>query len=1124
MKYKKHHVTQQGKSDCGLASVSVILKKFNIEHSYSFLKDLHYTNDEYSIKDIVLLFKKVNINCRTFKHVGEDLLSSINEIETPCIALVSNQERNHYIVIHEVHNKTLLISDPNEKKQTKINFNKFKELSTGIFILPIIDGLNLNDSEKTKYKSNFNISEMFKQLFIENKKEFITIILLSIVFILINAMNSYFFKLIIDYFIPKKALNELNIFLITFILINLLFTSFGYLRSQIIVKMSNKIDLKIASDFFGHLIKIRPDFHSKRSSGELISRFDDSIHIRETLNKTAIGNVLDVSISLIAGSLLFFLNKKIFVFTLIACISFMIISLLFYPLIEKRVKLFLESKARVNSFMVQFLSNMESIFSFNKSSYFINNVTNRITDEQDALIKLRTIENQSGAIKSLLLNIFFLLIIFNGSYEIIKGNLTIGELVLYVTLLNFVISSVNNLVDFQIDFQEAMVAVKRFADILEYPLSTNGKFLFEKLQNIKISKLKFGYNLGTITIELPDLNIKKGEKIALIGKSGSGKSTITKIIAKLIDCDDNQVFINGVDINKHSTKNLREKITYVGSQPLMFDGTLFENICMGFTADEMEIKKAVRITKLEDLIHSLSAGIYTRVYEDGGNLSSGQKQRINLARALIQKPELLILDETLSNVDQETVNSIMEELYKSDLTIIYISHKELQHDRFDQVINIDSLNNYREIPTPKNTIHQKETFMSFQNYKLELESKFESSNFYKDISLIVDQEVLFELISNQSEDLEEFILRYEKEEEPKLTCGILTLNEEKNIRRVLDSVVGEFDQIIVLDTGSTDKTLNIINQEYNNIELHSRNWKYDFSFHRNEIIELSHNDWIYFIDADNVFLKENKSKLKRIAKLVNFLKVDVVLSPVIYEYDRTLTTDNRRFFSSSTGIRFNGVVHEEPLLPNGKIPVSLNMKVEITHDGYTPEELEQKKKKERNYLLETRMIEQEPNNPKWYYYLARSLYHLSPKENAQKCLHYLEKGFTLYEISDNKSYYLQNLLLQISINMDMANINRAKILIPILEQYNEQLVDVHFYKTLVLFNETRMEIANFLYKSFQSIKINETYFSLIDPRFNHIYSLFRQIANSLELNELQDLFSNEVVESNEHQDIPVPQK
>jgi SunS family peptide S-glycosyltransferase len=373
-----------------------------------------------------------------------------------------------------------------------------------------------------------------------------------------------------------------------------------------------------------------------------------------------------------------------------------------------------------------------------------------------------------------------------------------------------------------------------------------------------------------------------------------------------------------------------------------------------------------------------------------------------------------------------------------------------------------------------------------------VEQELASSKFSEDLKLIKNTFG----IENIEVEIEEFRLnkiveQYEKELEPTVTCGILTYNEERSILRCIKSIENEFDEVIVLDSFSEDRTLEIIQRNFSDVKIKQSKWQDDFSFSRNKILDMVSSEFVFFMDADNYFHPSNKNKVKKIAKLVKYLNIVCVISPVIIEYNGHIYTDNRKMFSKDLNISFRGKVHEEPLFENGDVPINITADIVIHHDGYNPNLVDQEAKNTRNSLLSKKMIEKEPLNPKWHYFYAREL--SIKKQNIDEALLHLKMAIKIYENPRNNylRYQEETLILICKILFNKGDFSQLNNYINKLETLNKNCIDIDYFRGLILFTDIRNRTKSIINSFKSSEKLNK--YSYINSNNEHINLLMGQL-------------------------------
>jgi SunS family peptide S-glycosyltransferase len=405
---------------------------------------------------------------------------------------------------------------------------------------------------------------------------------------------------------------------------------------------------------------------------------------------------------------------------------------------------------------------------------------------------------------------------------------------------------------------------------------------------------------------------------------------------------------------------------------------------------------------------------------------------------------------------------------------------------------------------------------------MELKQHYPQSSLYSDLGLILNVESCKHIELPYVNDLKSLVANYEKADVPDICCGIMTYNEERCIYRCLNSIVGEFDEIILLDSFSTDNTVKIVKENFPEVKIFFEPWINDFSHHRNQIIKHASTQWVYFIDADNWYDTENKGKAKRIAKLIEFLNIKCLISPLIHEHNGNIQIDNRKMFPLKYDIKFYGKVHEEPLFPDYTVPLNIDVNIKVHHDGYDATIVDQRKKIERNLNLIKEMIEQEPQNPKWFYFYGRELYEY--KEDIQVVKNILLKAVTLYKSSSYKRYYFETILLFCDVLLQTGDFKMLYEHIMLLEKEFPECIDTDYFKASMIFVDIRNKTKNLIDSLEKSIGNSQKY-SVMNPKLDHIRYLIsnmylflldidsvKRTYNQIESDDFKNAFKNNVDE------------
>lgn len=306
-------------------------------------------------------------------------------------------------------------------------------------------------------------------------------------------------------------------------------------------------------------------------------------------------------------------------------------------------------------------------------------------------------DNLRGSLTVLIGSVGVNIILWVGAYSIIQGKMTVGQLLVFNSLLAYFVDPVKNLINLQPMLQTAIVASDRLGEILDLEVEKSDnehKKIEPKNLNgdIDIKNLNFKY--GTRAMVLKDINmsIKQGEKVAFIGESGSGKSTLVKLLMNFYQAESGEILINSNNIQDIQINALRSRIAYVPQETFLFSGSIQENLEMG--TDNVGLEKIIdasKMAKAHDFINDLPLRYNTRLEENGSNLSGGQRQRLSITRAILKKPDILILDEATSSLDSITEKAIERTIndLSSGITSIIIAHRLSTIMRCDRIYVLD---------------------------------------------------------------------------------------------------------------------------------------------------------------------------------------------------------------------------------------------------------------------------------------------------------------------------------------------------------------------------------------------------------------------------------------------------
>ncbi|RUT07762.1 hypothetical protein DSM106972_020220 [Dulcicalothrix desertica PCC 7102] len=520
---------------------------------------------------------------------------------------------------------------------------------------------------------------------IKKHKVVLTEVFIASLFVqLLGLGNPLVTQVIIDKVIIQNGANTLNVLGFVLIAMAVIEGIITWLRTNLFADTTNRIDLSLGSEVIDHLLRLPLRYFEKRPVGEISSRINELENIRSFLTGTALTVVLDAIFSVIYIAVMIFYSWLLTIVALATVPLFAILTFIFAPIVRSQTRTKAEKNAETQSYLVEVISGIQTVkaqnIELNSRWQWQQRYGRYISASFDNVLT----SNTASSLSNFLNKLSNLLLLWVGAYLVLKGEMTLGELIAFRIIAGYVTSPLLRLIQLWQNFQETALSLERLADILDTPQESEiaGKSNIPmpvikgqvRYENVTFSFAKSpNPQLNNISVEIP-----AGAFIGVVGQSGAGKSTLTKLIPRLYELDAGRILIDGYDIGKVELYSLRQQIGMVLQDTLLFDTTVQENIALTMPdATPEEIVDAAKIACAHDFIMSLPNGYNTRVGERGAALSGGQRQRIAIARTVLQNPPLLILDEATSALDYATERQVCLNLQIAfkGRTVLFITHR-----------------------------------------------------------------------------------------------------------------------------------------------------------------------------------------------------------------------------------------------------------------------------------------------------------------------------------------------------------------------------------------------------------------------------------------------------------------
>lgn len=685
--YKRTFVPQIDARDCGVAALASIAKFYGSDYSLAHLRELAKTNKEGTTAlGIVKVAKEMSFETRAIQ--ADMSLFEMEDIPYPFIVHVNKEGKlQHYYVVYKNIKDHLIIGDPDPNvKVIKMTKERFTSEWTGvaIFLAPA--------PSYKPHKDKKNGLMSFLPLIFRQRSLIFYIVLASLLVTLINIGGSYYLQGILDEYIPNQMKSTLGIISIGLIITYILQQMMSFSRDYLLTILSQRLSIDVILSYIRHIFELPMSFFATRRTGEVISRFTDANSIIDALASTILSLFLDVSILIIIGSVLLVQNTNLFLISLISVPIYIIIIFAFMKPFEKMNNDVMQSNSMVSSAIIEDINGVETIKSLTSEETRYQKIDSEFVDYLDKSFKLSKYSILQSSLKQgaqLILNI---VILWFGAQIVMTGKISIGQLITFNTLLSYFTNPLENIINLQTKLQSAKVANNRLNEVYlvesEFKNTqtlTDSQFL---AGDICFEDISYKYGFGRDTLNNINLTIKQGDKVSIVGISGSGKTTLAKMIVNFFEPYKGRITINNNDLKMIDKKVLRQHINYLPQQAYIFSGSILENLTLG--ANQMisqeDIIKACEIAEIRQDIEQMPMGYQTEL-SDGAGLSGGQKQRIALARALLTKAPVLILDEATSGLDVLTEKKVIENLMAmTDKTIIFVAHRLSISERTNLVI------------------------------------------------------------------------------------------------------------------------------------------------------------------------------------------------------------------------------------------------------------------------------------------------------------------------------------------------------------------------------------------------------------------------------------------------------
>lgn len=727
MKIKFPTYKQTESKDCGPTCIKIIAKHYGKTINTQELRQLSETTRQGSslmgLSDAAELIG--------FRSLGIKLAyKKLKEAPLPCIV---HWNKNHYVVLYKIKKDTVYISDPAHGliKYTKKEFIKYwignnaKDSTEEGIALMLEPTPNFYDTEFDDEKK-FGFSFIFKYL-IKYKRFIVQLIIGLIAGSLLQLVVPFLTQSIVDVGIKNQDLNFVYLILFAQLALFIGKASLEIIRSWILLHLSTRINISLISDFFIKLMKLPISYFDVRMTGDLLQRINDHKRIERILTTSSLTILFSFFNLIVFSFVLAFYSMQIFGVFLIGSIAYIIWVLFFF---KKRKELDYKRFSQVSeeqSKVIELINGMQEIKLHNAERRmrwnweYVQAKLFKIASKNLALEQTQSVgSNLINELKNMFITVL-------SATLVIKGDITLGMMMAISYMVGQLNGPITQLISFMREVQDAKISIERLGEI--HDMEDEEKPDDRKIQKIpdnaalQLNNISFRYT-GSLepVIKNLSLQIPANKTTAIVGVSGSGKTTLMKLLLRFYEIDNGEIYVDKSNLKNISQRTWRANCGVVMQEGYIFNDTIAQNIAVG--EDHIDIKRlnhAIDVANITDYIENLPLHYNTKIGSEGSGLSTGQKQRLLIARSVYKNPKFLFFDEATSALDANNEKVIMEKLntFFKDKTAIVIAHRLSTVKNAHQIVVLDE-GKIVEIGNHKELIEQKGNYYNLVKNQLEL--------------------------------------------------------------------------------------------------------------------------------------------------------------------------------------------------------------------------------------------------------------------------------------------------------------------------------------------------------------------------------------------------------------------
>ncbi|NMC31911.1 MAG: type I secretion system permease/ATPase [Veillonellaceae bacterium] len=671
-------------TDSAVGALVAVAKYYGIPAEYEQIKRAYVVRPE-GMDTLTFLRAAKDIGLKARQFIVQE--KALFTIPYPAVAVMKG---NVFILLLRCESDKVVFFEPVTNKNLVFTVADFVDRWAGEVVL-VSRRFSLD-----RVKQKFGMTWFAPQV-LRYKKQLLWVLGLSLLLQLAGLATPLFTQVIIDRVLVHRSLSTLNILLLGMLALYIFQVWLMALRSYLFSHTTSKIDVVLSTQLFRQVTSLPLSYFDRWQVGDVVSRLGELEKVRSFLTGAALTIVLDIVFAVVYVGVMFLYSSWLSLVVLVALPLYLTLQLVVTPIFKRLLNQMFLIGAENQSFLIEAVTGVETVKAVSVEGNFVQRYEQILARLLKATFSTANLVNVAGAIATFIQQLFTLLVLWIGAYLVMEGRLSVGELIAFQMMSGQVIAPILRLINMWQAFQQTRVSLERVGDIMNADIepafnpnrtslpTVNGEIVFERVS--------FKYrDDGAEVLRGVSFRIEPGMRVGIVGRSGSGKSTVTKLMQRLYVPNFGRVLIDGVDLAQIEPSWLRRQIGVVLQENFLFNGTIASNIGIADPGTSRErIETVAELAGVSQFLADMPEGLETQVGERGSRLSGGQRQRVAIARALLTDPRILIFDEATSALDVESEQVIMNNLDKiaAGRTMILIAHRLSTVRYCDKILVMD---------------------------------------------------------------------------------------------------------------------------------------------------------------------------------------------------------------------------------------------------------------------------------------------------------------------------------------------------------------------------------------------------------------------------------------------------